>query len=47
MYTGLSSPRADDVNLLKRSEPLLKIAFRRASAFAAAEDIVPKPKELL
>ncbi|KIK66059.1 hypothetical protein GYMLUDRAFT_239707 [Collybiopsis luxurians FD-317 M1] len=38
MYTG-ESPLAEEVNFDRRSEPRLRIAFRLASARAAADDI--------
>lgn len=40
IYAGASSPRAEVVNFANRSDPLLRMAFRLAAAFSAAEDMV-------
>lgn len=38
-YTGESSPRAEVVSFARRSAPRFRMAFLRASAFAAADDM--------
>lgn len=38
-YAEASSPRAEDVSFARRSPPRARIAFLRASALAAADDM--------
>ena len=46
MYAGASSPRADVVSFARRSDPRLRIAFRRASARADADIVVSRNLEM-
>lgn len=47
MYAGASSPRADVVSFARRSDPRLRIAFRRASARADADMVVSRNWEVV